>query len=602
MAKAQPLGTSWFIRWEVFKLSGAVLEMPLLIDTYSLTFIFTVRIIARAIYLFSLGYISQEKFFYRFHALVFLFVLSIFVLILRPNLIRVLLGWDGLGVTSYLLVIYFQSRKSYNAGILTALSNRVGDVLILLAIGLWAFSKSWNYGIVAMSQIGQYPYFVMLVVIAACTKSAQIPFSAWLPAAIAAPTPVSSLVHSSTLVTAGVYLIFRFYPRLSHGLEGHWLLVTGAATMLMAGLAALKEIDMKKIVALSTLSQLGVIITSMGAGLYTFAYFHIIAHAYFKALLFITVGAIIHMSCDYQDLRKTRSLSFMCPLTLSFNFRANLSLCGGPFIAGFYSKDRCIEGFIGQDFSSFLSGVFFVATALTVIYTFRFIYLIFSSSLWRPSLSWANDKDFNINFSMLILFPLAVFGGRLLSWALLASASPIPLNSVEKNLTLSVISAGLLLGLWMASGASRLRGGLGLLTFNIWALPLLSSRLHSNQAIVLARQIRQNSDLKYLQDLIWRANNGTRPISLWWAQPLSSSHLFLTGALIVRLLILILLYLCVINFFTCIEVKSQTTHNMSTIIILKKIKSIKPYPADSGVLAPRENWPIKDMWARHRRK
>lgn len=216
----------------------------------------------------------------------------------------------------------------------------------------------------------------MLVVIAACTKRAQIPFSAWLPAAIAAPTPVSSLVHSSTLVTAGVYLIFRFYPRLVQREIRVILLFLGSLTILMAGIAALKEIDIKKIIALSTLRQLGVIITSLGAGLYSLAYIHILSHAFFKAMLFITVGALIHISRDYQDLRKISLWSFSCPLTLSLNFRANVRLCGLPFTRGFYSKDLCIELFMGSQQTLILSIVFYLATALTAAYTVRFIVLV----------------------------------------------------------------------------------------------------------------------------------------------------------------------------------------------------------------------------------
>lgn len=175
------------------------------------------------------------------------------------------------------------------------------------------------------------------------TKSAQIPFSAWLPAAMAAPTPVSSLVHSSTLVTAGVYLLFRFSELLSHRAYLPCLLKAGVLTIIIAGCAALSELDIKKIVALSTLSQLGLIITTLGLGLYEIAYFHLLTHAFFKALLFISVGNIIHLSRDFQDLRKIKLIEFCYPVSLSFSLVANCSLCGFPFLAGFYSKDLILE-------------------------------------------------------------------------------------------------------------------------------------------------------------------------------------------------------------------------------------------------------------------
>ena len=182
---------------------------------------------------------------------------------------------------------------------------------------------------------------------AACTKRAQLPFSAWLPAAIAAPTPVSRLVHSSTLVTAGVYLLFRLCHSLSSSNWKVGLVFVGTCTMLLAGLAALQESDIKKIVALSTLSQLGVIVLTLGIGFLVRGYTHMVSHAFFKALLFITVGAIIHNCRDFQDLRKISVLRNYIPLTLAFRLGANLRLCGLPFTRGLYSKDLCIELSVG---------------------------------------------------------------------------------------------------------------------------------------------------------------------------------------------------------------------------------------------------------------
>ncbi|MCL4157473.1 UNVERIFIED_CONTAM: hypothetical protein GTU68_046818 [Idotea baltica] len=231
---------------------------------------------------------------------------------------------------------------------------------------------------------------------------------------MAAPTPVSSLVHSSTLVTAGVYLIFRFFPRLFYAPIRLFLIVMGGLTMLMAGMAAIQEIDIKKIVALSTLSQLGVIITSLGAGLFTFAYFHMLSHAFFKALLFMTVGAIIHISRDYQDLRKIRLASNYCYLTLRLRLAANLSLCGMPFISGFYSKDLCIEIFAISDQSVLAISIFFIATALTAAYTTRFILMVYLRTNRTTPYNWVADKDAIINLSILGLYPLSVVGGCLL--------------------------------------------------------------------------------------------------------------------------------------------------------------------------------------------
>ena len=223
----------------------------------------------------------------------------IYLLILSPNLIRLLLGWDGLGVTSYLLVIFYQRNKSYNAGILTAITNRLGDVGLLISISLMLYLGNWNYIFINSFSSIFSNLIIFLIIISACTKSAQIPFSAWLPAAIAAPTPVSALVHSSTLVTAGVYLLIRINLIIIEINIRYILLLIGIITMIIAGFTAIIEIDIKKIIALSTLRQLGIIILTLGIGNPILSFFHLLSHAFFKAMLFICAGIIIHNIKDY---------------------------------------------------------------------------------------------------------------------------------------------------------------------------------------------------------------------------------------------------------------------------------------------------------------
>lgn len=197
--------------------------------------------------IFRTRYISGEKFFSRFIILVFFFIISMYLLILSPNLISLLLGWDGLGVTSYLLVIFYQRNKSYNAGILTAITNRLGDVGLLISISLLLFLGNWNYIYVSSFSNIFSNLLIYLIIISACTKRAQIPFSAWLPAAIAAPTPVSALVHSSTLVTAGIYLLIRINLIIIEINIRYILLLMGIITIIIAGITAIIEIDIKKL-------------------------------------------------------------------------------------------------------------------------------------------------------------------------------------------------------------------------------------------------------------------------------------------------------------------------------------------------------------------
>lgn len=216
-------------------------------------------------------------------------------------------------------------------------------------------------------------FIIFSVLLARFTKSAQTPFSAWLPAAIAAPTPVSALVHSSTLVTAGVYLIIRFFSRLNlFPLFTFFCFFFGSVTCFLASMRAIFENDMKKIIALSTLRQLGIITMAVGLGEPLLAFFHLCTHALFKALLFICAGSLIHVIGGRQDIRSIGSLFYRIPITTSVLNRANLSLCGFPFLAGFYSKDRIVERFFVKEMPLFSGFIILLRICLTAIYRIRF--------------------------------------------------------------------------------------------------------------------------------------------------------------------------------------------------------------------------------------
>lgn len=545
---------SIYLNLEIRCWSAVNLNFPILIDSYRIRFLFTVSFIARSIYIFSWGYIAQEPFFLRFHLLVLSFVLSIFLLIISPHLVRVLIGWDGLGVTSYLLVVYFQSRKSYNAGIVTALTNRLGDVLILLALAIIACLESWNFSLLNESQL-EFPWFMIAtLVLASCTKRAQIPFSAWLPAAIAAPTPVSSLVHSSTLVTAGVYLIVRFCPWLLLSKLQLWLLWAGMATMLLAGMAAMMENDIKKIIALSTLSQLGVIITSLGAGFFNAAFFHLLAHAFFKALLFVTVGRIIHIALDFQDLRKASLSLQRRTLSLSVNLGANFSLCGLPFTRGFFSKDLCLELFFSRQRNFWLTSLFILATALTAAYTVRFIFNL--SLIYSKLTVWSNIRNLDpfIRVAIILIFPFSLMSGRFLRWVLFSVPSSPILSISFKNLTFLVVLLGSIVAISILIKKLLTIFAPLSMCLNMWGLPLITTRVWASGIL------KERWKFRSLMDFAWTPaltnHLAYSQIRIKYIQPSSRNIIFFMGGIAwVRLLIL--LYLCVINFFIFHEIKIQ---------------------------------------------
>nr|QID03254.1 NADH dehydrogenase subunit 5 [Homidia socia] len=402
-----------FLEWELFSIFGSLIIMTFLIDWMSLTFMGFVMLISSMVLFYGSSYMSAEKFVYRFNMLVFLFVVSMLLLIVSPNLISILLGWDGLGLVSYCLVIFYQNEKSANAGMLTILSNRVGDVAILLSIAWLSNFGSWNFFFLQMVETSISMNFILfMVILASMTKSAQIPFSAWLPAAMAAPTPVSSLVHSSTLVTAGIYLLIRF----SHLLNlSSFLFVMGSLTMFMSGLGANFEMDLKKIIALSTLSQLGVMMMTLSLGFFELSFFHLLSHALFKSLLFLCAGVFIHGMGDNQDIRFLGGIHESCPSSSLFFIGCSLSLCGFPFLSGFYSKDVILECFFLSEMNIYMYMLILVGTLFTVTYSIRLGFYLYFKNLGMSKMMNLGEEKIML-FPMSVLFIFAMMGGSFMSW------------------------------------------------------------------------------------------------------------------------------------------------------------------------------------------
>nr|YP_004934838.1 NADH dehydrogenase subunit 5 [Trichocera bimacula]AET13102.1 NADH dehydrogenase subunit 5 [Trichocera bimacula] len=434
----------YFIEWEVLSLNSCSILMTFLFDWMSLMFMSFVLLISSLVIYYSKEYMAEDYNINRFIMLVLMFVMSMMMLIISPNLISILLGWDGLGLVSYCLVIYFQNVKSYSAGMLTALSNRIGDVAFLLAIAWMLNYGGWNYifYIELMKNDMEMMLIGGLIMLAAMTKSAQIPFSSWLPAAMAAPTPVSALVHSSTLVTAGVYLLIRFNILFVETWLGQFLLLISGLTMFMAGLGANFEFDLKKIIALSTLSQLGLMMSILAMGFPKLAFFHLLTHALFKALLFMCAGAVIHNMKNSQDIRTMGGFSLQMPITASCLNVANLALCGMPFLAGFYSKDLILEIVSLSYINMFSFFLYFFSTGLTVCYSLRLVYYSLTGSFNSSSLHPLNDEAWVMLSGMFGLLVMAVIGGSMLSWLLFPTPDMICLPFELKLLTLFVCLVG----------------------------------------------------------------------------------------------------------------------------------------------------------------
>nr|YP_009500669.1 NADH dehydrogenase subunit 5 [Prismosticta fenestrata]AWT58496.1 NADH dehydrogenase subunit 5 [Prismosticta fenestrata] len=492
-----------FLEWEIISFNSMNIIMSILLDWMSLLFMMFVLLISSVVIYYSKSYMESELNLLRFILLVLLFVISMLLLIISPNMISILLGWDGLGLVSYCLVIYYQNLKSYNAGMLTALSNRIGDVLILMVISWMMNYGSWNYIFYLNFMKNDYVMELVgiMIIMAAMTKSAQIPFSSWLPAAMAAPTPVPALVHSSTLVTAGVYLLIRFNILLVDMFFFKILLLMSILTMFMAGISANYEFDLKKIIALSTLSQLGLMMSILSMGFPELAFFHLLTHAMFKALLFMCAGVVIHMMNDIQDIRYMGGISFYIPLTsLCLNI-SNLSLCGIPFLSGFYSKDLILEMVSFSNLNMLVFFLYYISTGLTMFYTIRLMMYMLINDYNLLSIYNLYDEDYIMLKSMYTLLFMSIVSGSMLSWMIFSYPFMIYLPWNLKMMVIYVSLLGGILG-YLISNMKINTLNKFLLTYNLsmflslmWFMPNLSTYGVTYYFLNFGQNLLKNIDL-----------------------------------------------------------------------------------------------------------
>lgn len=409
-----------------------------ILDKVRLIFGLIVTLISGSVFMFSRQYIETELYFYRFTLILLRFVISMCVLIFSGSFLSILVGWDGLGVTSFALIIFYQSKDSLTAGYQTFLINRLGDVFIIISFIMFLFIGQFCFSYSLTGRI------TLLLTLAALTKRAQYPFSRWLPAAMAAPTPVSALVHSSTLVTSGIYIILRINIQLelSENIT-NMLLLSGSITCLLGGTAAIFEYDLKKIIALSTLSQLGLMVFTLGIGAPDLTLFHLFTHALFKALLFIAAGCLLITAFGSQDLRFLGGVSNTLPFCSVIINVSGLSLIGIPFLSAFYSKHVILDKIIMTNMNLFSFLVILVASIITIIYTVRII----KTLVWdKPIIRLVIKNNTYIMYvPMFVLSTFSIFSGKIFvileNWFINYTITP---NFIILNIILLV---GVTLGL-----------------------------------------------------------------------------------------------------------------------------------------------------------
>jgi len=391
-------------------------------DSLTVSMLIPVLIVSSLVHVYSIGYMSHDPHNQRFFSYLSLFTFMMIILVTSDNYLLMFVGWEGVGVCSYLLVSFWFTRIAANQSSISAfLTNRVGDCF--LTIGMFAIL--WSFGNVDYSTVFSIAPFVssdLIIVIGIClligamAKSSQIGLHVWLPMAMEGPTPVSALIHAATMVTAGVYLLMRSSPLIEYSntvlLICLWI---GAITTVFSSLIGLFQQDIKKVIAYSTMSQLGMMVIAIGLSSYNVALFHLVNHAFYKGLLFLGAGAVIHAVSDNQDFRKYGGLKTFLPLTYSVMLIASLSLVAFPFMTGFYSKDFILESAYGQFYFSsvVIYWISTIAAMFTTLYSVKVLYLTFLTNPNGPLINYkhAHEGDIFMSIPLMILAVFSIFFG-----------------------------------------------------------------------------------------------------------------------------------------------------------------------------------------------
>ena len=413
---------------------GVHFEIGFLIDELTALMLGVVSFVSLMVHIYTIGYMQADPGYQRFFSYIALFTFAMFMLVMANNFLQLFFAWEAVGVVSYLLIGFWYQRESAIVANLKAfLINRIGDFGFLLGIALiFVYTDSLNYfevftqanelsqneiSLISGGAVNVITLIGILLFIGAMGKSAQFPLQVWLPDSMEGPTPISALIHAATMVTAGIFMVARMSPLYElSSVALNFILIIGAITALLMGILGLVQYDIKRVIAYSTLSQLGYMTAALGASAYGAAIFHLMTHAFFKALLFLAAGSVIIALHHEQDMRKMGGLKHYLPITHWSTLIGSLALVGFPFFSGFFSKDTIIEavrysslGASGFAYSALLIGVF-----ITALYSFRLYFMVFHGKARMDTSAPVQDPAWVVTLPLIALAIPAVLSGFLL--------------------------------------------------------------------------------------------------------------------------------------------------------------------------------------------